>query len=95
MPWTYCAEHSSSDLQLYLAAMTYDDSVMDKDILPDLTQELASISRGAMQRRIMQLEAELKETYRQIHELNNQVQVYKMKEILAKAAADDIDRELR
>ena len=59
------------------------------DQIADMSQELASMGRGSMQRRILRLEQELKETYDRIHDLNGQVQTYRLKEALAKAAAGE------
>ena len=60
--------------------------------LPDLSQELASMGRGSMQRRIWQLEAsladseaELQAAYDQIHDLNNQLQTCKLQDQISKA----------
>ena len=39
------------------------------DLLPDLSQELAEMGRGSLQRRIMRLEQELKAAYDRIREL--------------------------
>jgi hypothetical protein len=55
------------------------------DQIADLSQELASMGRGSLQRRILRLEQELKEAYDRIHDLNGQLQVYRLKELLAKA----------
>jgi TolA-binding protein len=69
------------------AADQSDTKGMENDVLPDLSQELAEMGRGSLQRRIMRLERELKEAYDRIHDLNGQVQAYRMKEQLTKAAA--------
>ena len=42
---------------------------MENDVLPDLSQELAEMGRGSLQRRIMRLEQELKLAYDRIREL--------------------------
>ncbi len=42
---------------------------MENDVLPDLSQELAEMGRGSLQRRIMRLEQELKAAYDRIREL--------------------------
>jgi len=56
------------------------------DQIADMSQELASMGRGSMQRRILRLEQELKEAYDRIHDLNGQVQAYRLKELLANTA---------
>lgn len=55
------------------------------DRIADLSQELASMGRGSMQRRILRLEQELTEANDRIHDLNGQVQAYRLKEALGKA----------
>ncbi len=59
---------------------------MENDTLPDLSQELAEMGRGSLQRRILRLEQELKEAYDRIHDLNGQVQASLLREKLAKAS---------
>ena len=49
-----------------------DEQLPGTDVLIDLSQELASMGRGSMQRRILRLEAELKAAMERIRELEDE-----------------------